>query len=122
MSRGQRTAVITALAIGAFAPRLAAQDTSTGGQARPDTSGYNGTAGVDTSAQPGRVGAMDTTGAAGPTGAGTMAAPGRVDLDSTGPLFSDSAGAADSVGVSQPTKQPGQGTSRTGDSASSSSP
>jgi len=124
MSRGQLTAVITALAVGALAPRLAARDTSTAGQARPDTSGYNGTAGVDTSAQPGRVGAMDTTGAAGPTGTGasTVGAPGRVDLDSTGPLFSDSAGAADSVGVSQPSKQQGQGTSRTGDSASSSSP
>ena len=123
MSRGQLTAVITSLAIGVVAPRLAAQDTSTAGQVRPDTSGYNGTAGVDTSAQPGRVGVMDTTGAAGRTGTGadTMAAPGRVDLDRTG-LFSDSSGVADSAGVSQPSKQPGQGTSRTGDSASSSSP
>jgi len=115
MSRVQLTAIITALTVGVFAPRLAAQDTSTAGKARPDTSGYNGTAGVDTSAQPGRVGAIDTTSVG-----DTMAAPGRTDRDSTS--ASDSSGAADSAGVSQPSKQPGQGTSRTGDSASSASP
>ena len=62
MSRGQLTVVVTALALGAIAPRLPAQDTSAVGHA-PDTSGYNGTGGVDTSAQPGRVGPIDTSAA-----------------------------------------------------------
>jgi hypothetical protein len=64
MSKAHLTALATALALGAFAPRLAAQDTSSAGGARPDTSGYTGAGGVDTSARPGRVGAMDTAGAA----------------------------------------------------------
>src|SRR5215207_2421890 len=63
MSRVHLTTAIAALALGAIAPRLAAQDTSSAGVARPDTSGYSGAAGVDTSARPGRVGAIDTTGA-----------------------------------------------------------
>src|SRR5215208_7237080 len=112
MSRVHLTGAIAALALAAFAPRLAAQDTSSAGVARPDTSGYSGAAGVDTSARPGRVGAIDTTCAdtAGAdttgmdtlgtdttsrdstsstrTGADTMAAPGRADADSTGPLGS----------------------------------
>ena len=66
MSKAHLTAVAAALALGAFAPRLAAQDTSAAGVARPDTSGYTGAGGVDTSARPGRVGATDTAaGAAG---------------------------------------------------------
>jgi len=144
MSRAQLTALMTALAVGAFAPRLAAQDTSTTRETRPDTSGYNGTAGVDTTAQPGRVGPMDSSRVG---GADTMGVPGRADRDSTGPLgasdssgmrgrhpnmtmpgdstsptdsssMSDSTSASDSAGVSQPSKQPGQSTSRTGDSSS----
>jgi hypothetical protein len=144
MSRAQLTAVMTALAVGAFAPRLVAQDTSTTRETRPDTSGYNGTAGVDTTAQPGRVGALDSSGTALDSmrsGSDTMAAPGRADQDTTGPLGasdssgmsgrhpnrtmpgdstspSDSGSMSDSGSVSQPTKQPGQGTSRTGDSSS----
>jgi hypothetical protein len=127
MSRAQLTALMTALAVGAFAPRLVAQDT----------------AGVDTTAQPGRVGVgADST----RSGSDTMAAPGRADRDTTGPLgasdssgmrgrhpnmtmpgdstsptdsgsVSDSASMSDSAGVSQPSKQPGQSTSRTGDSS-----
>jgi hypothetical protein len=118
MSRGQLTAVVAALAMGAFAPRLMAQDTSATRETRPDTSGYNGTAGIDTAAQPGRVGALDSTGIgldSMRSGADTMGTPGR-----TTP--SDSSAASDSASVSQPTKQPGQSTSRTGDSASSTGP
>jgi hypothetical protein len=97
MSRGQLTALMAALAVGAFAPRLAAQDTSATRETRPDTSGYNGTAGVDTTAQPGRVGAMDSSGVGRDSmrsGADTIAIPGRADRDSTGPL-----GASDSSGM-----------------------
>jgi hypothetical protein len=122
MSRAQLTALMTALAVGAFAPRLMAQDTSTTRETRPrpDTSGYNGTAGIDTTAQPGRVGALDSSGVGLDTmrsGADTMALPGRAD---SGPI--DSSSMSDSTSVSQPTKQPGQSTSRTGDSASSTGP
>lgn len=60
MSRSHLTALIAALAVGAAAP-LAAQDTSAARPTPPDTSGYQGAAGVDTSGAPGRVGAMDTT-------------------------------------------------------------
>src|SRR5437762_4748138 len=63
--------------------RSAAQDTSAAGHA-PDTSGYNGTGGVDTSAQPGRVGAIDTTAGVTDTlrsGADTLGVPGRSDQD-----------------------------------------
>ena len=61
MSRSHFTALAAALALGAFAPRLMAQDTSSTSPTRSDTSGYTtGTGGVDTSARPGRVGATDT--------------------------------------------------------------
>ncbi len=63
MSRSHFTALAAALALGAFAPRLMAQDTSSTTPTRPDTSGYTTGAGsVDTSARPGRIGATDTTG------------------------------------------------------------
>lgn len=128
MSRAQLTALMTALAVGAFAPRLMAQDTSTTRETRPDTSGYNGTAGIDTTAQPGRVGALDSSGVGLDTmrsGADTMAMP--AGRDSTAAPFdsssADQSGSApDSASVAQPTKQPGQSTSRTGDSASSTGP
>jgi hypothetical protein len=123
MSRAQLTALMTALPVGAFAPRLAAQDTSTTRETRPDTSGYNGTAGIDTTAQPGRVGALDSSGVgldSMRSGADSMALPGGTDR--TSPTDSGSSSASDSASVSQPTKQPGQSTSRTGDSASSTSP
>ena len=62
MSRSHFTALAAALALGAFAPRLMAQDTSSTAPTRPDTSGYTGGAGgIDTSASPGRIGATDTT-------------------------------------------------------------
>jgi hypothetical protein len=119
MSRGQLTALMAALAVGAFAPRLAAQDTSATRETRPDTSGYNGTAGIDTTAQPGRVGALDSSGIGLDSirsGADTMARPGTgATPDST---LLDSTSTSDSASISQPTKQPGQSTSRTGDSAS----
>ena len=121
MSRGQLMAMMAALAMGGCAPRLAAQDTSATRETRPDTSGYNGTAWIDTTAQPGRVGALDSTGVGLDSmrgGADTMAIPGTgSDSSST-----DSSSASDSASVSQPTKQPGQNTSRTGDSASSTGP
>ncbi len=60
MSKGHFTALAAALALGAFAPRLAAQDSSTAGVTRPDTSGYTGAGGVDTSTGPGRVGVGDS--------------------------------------------------------------
>jgi hypothetical protein len=61
MSRSHFTALAAALALGAFAPRLMAQDTSSTTPTRPDTSGYTtGAGGVDTSARPGQVGATDT--------------------------------------------------------------
>ena len=128
MSRAQLTALMTALAVGVVAPRLAAQDTSTTRETRPDTSGYNGTAGIDTTAQPGRVGALDSSGVgldSMRSGADSMAIHGG-DRDSTSPAdsgsMSDSSSMSDSASVSQPSKQPGQSTSRTGDSASSTGP
>ncbi|HET6578663.1 MAG TPA: hypothetical protein VFG66_10080 [Gemmatimonadales bacterium] len=60
MTRLHLTALVAALAVGAAAP-LAAQDTSTAQPTPPDTSGYQGAGGVDTTAQPGRIGAIDTT-------------------------------------------------------------
>ncbi len=119
MSRAHLTALMTALAVGAFAPRLAAQDTSTTRETRPDTSGYNGTAGIDTTAQPERVGALDSSGLgldSMRSGADTVAMPSASPTDSGS--MSDSSLASDSASVSQPTKQPGQSTSRTGDSSS----
>jgi hypothetical protein len=60
MPKAHLTALVAALALGAMAPRLAAQDTASAGQARPDTSGYTGAGGVDTSARPGGAGTIDT--------------------------------------------------------------
>ena len=138
MSRGQLMAAIAAVAVCATAPRLAAQDTSSTGRARPDTSGYRGGAGVDTSARPGRVGAIDTTiaakdslrtgrdslGAGG--GTGDTGGRGGRQPDSTRPGDRASpragTGAMDSVSVAKPTKQAEQSTSRTGDSAATGSP
>jgi hypothetical protein len=60
MPKAHLTALVAALALGTVAPRLAAQDTSSAAQARPDTSGYTAGGGVDTSAGPGRAGAIDT--------------------------------------------------------------
>ena len=42
MSKAHLTALAAALAIGALAPPVAAQDTSSAGVARPDTSAYTG--------------------------------------------------------------------------------
>jgi hypothetical protein len=135
MSKAHLTALAAALAIGAFAPRVAAQDTSSAGVARPDTSAYTVGAGVDTSARPGRVGATDTTGAdsaglkadtnatgAPRVGADTTA-PGGIGADTTLP-----ASAGDTSGMSgqypakpQPgsTASPSGTTSPTGTSPSS---
>ena len=61
MSRSHFTALAAALALGAFAPRLMAQDTSSTTPTRPDTSGYTpGAGGVDTNARHGSIGATDT--------------------------------------------------------------
>ena len=60
MPKAHLTALVAALALGTVAPRLAAQDTSSAAQGRPDTSGYTAGGGVDTSAGPGRAGAIDT--------------------------------------------------------------
>jgi hypothetical protein len=79
MSRSHFTALAAALALGAFAPRLMAQDTSSTTPTRPDTSGYTtGAGGVDTSARPGQVGATDT------------AVGGAVDTSSSGIKSGDS--------------------------------
>ena len=139
MSKAQLTAALAAMALCLAAPRLAAQDTSSTTRIRPDTSGYTGVGGVDTSGQPGQVapsdtagGAMDTlnTGRADSTAADTgmngrhprPTAPG----DSANPSGSASDTASDSTSsdsssVAQPSKEPGTGTSRTG-SADSTSP
>jgi hypothetical protein len=89
MSRSHFTALAAALALGAFAPRLMAQDTSSTTPTRPDTSGYTtGAGGVDTSARPGRVGATDTAvGGAVDTssGADTSSAAGGAVTDSLAP-------------------------------------
>ena len=62
MPKAHLTALVAALALATVAPRLAAQDSSAAGQARPDTSGYTGAGGVDTSVSPSIVGATDTAG------------------------------------------------------------
>ena len=89
MSRSHFTALAAALALGAFAPRLMAQDTSSTTPTRPDTSGYTtGAGGVDTSARPGVVGATDTAvGVAVDTssGADTSGAAGGAVTDSLAP-------------------------------------
>ena len=85
MSRAFLTAVVATLALGSFTPRLAAQDTTSArGQVRPDTSGYTGAGGVDTTAQPERVGASDTIRAGG--------------ADTSG-LTGDSTGVTDTSGM-----------------------
>jgi hypothetical protein len=136
MSRGQLMTAIAALALCATAPRVAAQDTSSTGRARPDTSGYRGGAGVDTSARPGRVGAIDTTMAPVDSlrtgrdslggGAGDTSGMGGRQPDSTrsGDRASPrtGTGARDSASVAKPSKEAEQSTSRTGDSAGTGSP
>ena len=105
MSRSHFTALAAALALGAFAPRLMAQDTSSTSPTRPDTSGYTaGAGGVDTSARPGQVGATDTTGTVdtssirltpGAAGAGvdtSSAAAGGAIGDSIAPVGGDTSG------------------------------
>ena len=88
MSRAFLTAVVATLALGSFTPRLAAQDTTSArGQVRPDTSGYTGAGGVDTTAQPERVGASDTIRAGG--------------ADTSG-LTGDSTGVTDTSGMRGP--------------------
>jgi hypothetical protein len=108
MSRSQFTAYAAALALGAFAPRLMAQDTSSTTPTRPDTSGYTTGAGsVDTSARPGSVGVTDTavggaadssTSAGGavtdslPPAGDTSGMPSRLPADSTKPSSATSPG------------------------------
>jgi hypothetical protein len=83
MSRAQLTALLAALTLGTVAPRLAAQDTSSAGQAGRDTSGYSGAAGVDTSIT--ADSARDST--SGGISPSLRDAPGRVDAaDSAGTL------------------------------------
>jgi hypothetical protein len=61
MSKALLTALVATLAAGSFAPRLAAQDTTSANRRiHADTSGYTGAGGVDTTERPGRVGATDT--------------------------------------------------------------
>lgn len=103
MSRSHFTALAAALALGAFAPRLMAQDTSSTTPTRPDTSGYTtGAGGADTSARPGQVGAtgtgaVDTSssmvqpGAAG-AGSDTSGAAGGAVSDSMAPAGGDTSG------------------------------
>jgi hypothetical protein len=84
MTRLQITAFSAALAVGAVAP-LAAQDTSNA-RTSPDTSAYQGAAGVDTSAQ-GKPDSMwgykvDTTAAQNPPGYRGMERPSNVVPDS----------------------------------------
>jgi hypothetical protein len=101
MSKAHLTALAALLAVGAVAPRLAAQDTSSAaGQARQDTSGYRGAGGVDTSARPGRVGVTDTTGGGG--GAVDTMKGGAADTAGLSPAAGGSA-ASDSTTVGQET-------------------
>jgi hypothetical protein len=84
MTRLQITALSAALTVGAVAP-LAAQDTSNA-RTSPDTSAYQGAAGVDTSAQ-GKPDSMwgykvDTTAAQNPQGYRGMERPSNVVPDS----------------------------------------
>lgn len=124
MSKAHLTALAAALAIGAFAPRLAAQDTSSAGMARPDTSGYTGAGGVDTSATPGRVGATDTIrvggGDSAAAGADTLGLPGDTVTDSTGaPAASDTSGM---TGRRPTPTKPGSTESPTGTTSPATSP
>jgi hypothetical protein len=86
MSRALLTALLAALTLGTVAPHLAAQDTSSAGQARRDTSGYSGGAGVDTSGQPGGFGMTDTVAA---DSAGTAGAVGVTDTSGMRALYPD---------------------------------
>jgi hypothetical protein len=143
MSRAFLTAVVATLAVGAFAPRLAAQDTtSANGRVRPDTSGYTGAGGVDTTQRPGRVGA--DTGVGGVTDSGAVTDSSRkTDTNGLGPA-SDTSGmngrrsadsvkpgetrspsatstsgmSSDSTGVARPSTRPGQSTSPSSQSPS----
>jgi len=145
MSKAQLTAALAAVAFCLAAPHLAAQDTSSSGQVRADTSGYTGVGGVDTTGQPGRVapgdtagGAMDTlnTGitdsTAGDTGMNGRHPSATAPGDSANPSGADTAmGAPSSAGtgstgmpsdssrIAQPGKEPGTGTSRTGSDSTS---
>lgn len=104
MSRSHFTALAAALALGAFAPRLMAQDTSSTAPTRSDTSGYTtGAGGVDTSARSGGVGVTDTTGAvdtsssrvspgAAGLGSDTSGAAGGAVSDSMAPAGGDTSG------------------------------
>ena len=141
MSKALLTALVATLAAGSFAPRLAAQDTTSANRRiHADTSGYTGAGGVDTTERPGRVGATDTlrlgadSGLVGDSAAvdDTSGMPGRRADDSTkagqtdsprsgvssdsGAGMSDSSGAgmSDSSGMAQPTPQPSQTTSPSG--------
>jgi hypothetical protein len=137
MSKARLIVLVAALTMGAVAPRLAAQDTSS--QARPDTSAYTGGAGVDTSARAGMLGATDTVGGAGDSATTDSATTDSAATDSAAtdsaatnsgapagvgeqrPLeprqpvirLGDSPPPADSTSVPQPTPQPGKNTSGT---------
>jgi hypothetical protein len=120
MSRSRITAIAAVLALGAFAPRLMAQDTSSTTPTTPDTSGFApGAAGVDTSARPGRVGAtdtalggaIDTSGGLGAgdsstftprPGADTSGAAGGAVTDSMAPSAGDTSGGRDAADSTQP--------------------
>ena len=137
MPRAFLTAIVATLALGSFAPRLAAQDTTSAtGQARPDTSGYTGAGGVDTTMRPGRVGATDTIrlggdsaltgdsvtgGGAGIDTRGATAAPSPLDT-TTSADPSRTGTISDSAGVLPPTTRPRQGTSPSGTGGPSADP
>ena len=177
--KAKLTAVVTAIAVGAVAPRLAAQDTASGRRMHPDTAAYTPGSGVDTLGAAGQAapdggrdtlttGAQDTSGMRGRHPAGTAvgdstspsgrkagssgsdSSAGNSGSDSSAGSTSRSDGSAgsipsgssstgvypaedastgdasddttsdDSTSVANPSKQPGQSTSRTG--ADSSSP
>lgn len=177
--KAKLTAVVTAIAVGAVAPRLAAQDTTSGRRMHPDTAAYTPGSGVDTLGAAGQAapdggrdtlttGAQDTSGMRGRHPAGTAvgdstspsgrkagssgsdSSAGNSGSDSSAGSTSRSDGSAgsipsgssstgvypaedsstgdasddtasdDSTSVANPSKQPGQSTSRTG--ADSSSP
>jgi hypothetical protein len=187
--KAKLTAVVTAIAVGAVAPRLAAQDTTSGRRMHPDTAAYTPGSGVDTLGAAGQAapdggrdtlttGAQDTSGMRGRHPAGTAVgdstspsgrkagssgsdssagnsgsdssadSTSRSDIsadstsrsdgsagsipsgssstgvypaeDSSTGDASDDTASDDSTSVANPSKQPGQSTSRTG--ADSSSP
>lgn len=148
MSKAFFTAAVAALSLGTFAPRLAAQDTTSAtGRVRPDTSGYTGAGGVDTTQRPGRVGAdtgmatdsggvldsirrTDTTRIKGDTNrtrpaSDTSGMKGRHSTDSLKPGetrspkgTSTSGTSSDTTDMSQPSTQPGQSTSPSSQSPS----